>query len=386
VLPLPATTTAYNANNQLTQWGTANLFYDANGNMPSDGTNSLVWNARNQLASMNLGANSFQYDPFGRRVGKTIGSITTNYLYDGANIVQELQGATPTANLLTGGVDEYFTRTDSAGARNFLPDALGSALGLADSTGTIQMQYTYEPFGNTTAAGAASGNPFQYTGRENDGTGLYYYRARYYNPQLQRFISEDPVGFGGGDTNLYAYVWESPTSFFDPVGKFGWPVHVRITNNARQAAGLPPDPGMGQQVAAVDRRQGSQGTDADAANTHAMGGMTAGRKPHKQSPCEAYQGTQDQIIQDVNAGDLTEALHTIQDAYSPSHYGFQFWNGGYTFLHIPGLGHMYDDFFAPQASIDAATNASAQFLRDIMQNPNGPIDPSRYLPTNPCHQ
>jgi RHS repeat-associated protein len=90
---------------------------------------------------------------------------------------------------------------------------------LTDSTGALQTQYTYEPFGNTSIAGAASANPLQYTGRENDGTGLYYYRARYYSPKLQRFISEDPIEFGGGDVNLYAYVFNSPTNYTDPTGE-----------------------------------------------------------------------------------------------------------------------------------------------------------------------
>ena len=203
---------------------------------------------------------------------------------------------------------------------------------------------------------------------------------------FRSFISEDPIGFNGGDANLYTYVWNTPTNFFDPVGQWGWPVHVRITNNAQRAAGLTVDPSFSQQVSAVDRREGSQGTDADATNTHAMSGMTAGRKPHKQSCGQAYQATQDQIIQDVNAGDLTEALHTIQDAYSPSHDPFKFWDGGYLGpLHIPGLGHIIGDF-APSSAQNATTAASAQFLRDIMQNPNGPIDPSRYLPANPCGQ
>jgi hypothetical protein len=86
--------------------------------------------------------------------------------------VQELDGATPpnpTANLLTGlGIDEYFQRTDSAGARSFLTDNLGSTLALADSAGTIQTQYTYDPFGATTVGGAANANSYQFTGREND--------------------------------------------------------------------------------------------------------------------------------------------------------------------------------------------------------------------------
>ncbi|MGH7966667.1 MAG: RHS repeat-associated core domain-containing protein, partial [Candidatus Binatia bacterium] len=77
----------------------------------------------------------------------------------------------------------------------------------------------YAPFGRTTVTGAASSNSQQFTGRENDGlTGLYYYRARYYHPVLQRFLSEDPIGFAGGDVNLYAYVGNNPISFVDPLG------------------------------------------------------------------------------------------------------------------------------------------------------------------------
>jgi RHS repeat-associated protein len=69
-----------------------------------------------------------------------------------------------------------------------------------------------------TASGSSSGNELGYTGREDDGTGLNYYRARYYHPGLQRFISEDPIGFVGGDTNLYAYVRNDPATYSDPLG------------------------------------------------------------------------------------------------------------------------------------------------------------------------
>ncbi len=135
------------------------------------------------------------------------------------NPVQEQSGTTPTANLLTGpGVDEVFTRTDSAGARNFLADALGSTLGLTDSTGTLQTQYTYEPFGNASVSGSTNANSYQFTGRENDGTGLYFYRSRYYSANLQRFISEDPIGFNGG-MNFYRYVRNSPVNLVDPSGE-----------------------------------------------------------------------------------------------------------------------------------------------------------------------
>ncbi len=246
-------TSAYNAANQLTQWGTATLTYDANGNMTSSGTDGYTWDARNRLVSTLSGA-SFQYDPFGWRVNKNLLGTSTSFLYDGPNVVQELAGTTPTANLLSGGIDEVFTRTDGAGARNFMADGLGSTLALEDATDTLQAQYTYEPFGNTTSVGSST-NPFQYTGRENDGTGLYFYRARYHNPAFNRFISEDPLEFRGGDTNLYAYVWNSPLNLIDPFGWWG----VGLTGGG--SAGFAPGPygAVGTASAGVGLFKGNQG-------------------------------------------------------------------------------------------------------------------------------
>jgi RHS repeat-associated protein len=142
------------------------------------------------------------------------------------NPVQELDGAGGIlANLLTGlGIDEYFTRSDSTGTRTLLGDALNSTLALANNAGTVRTTYTYEPFGTASATGQSNTNPYQYTGRENDGTGLDYYRARYYSPSRQRFLSEDPIGFAGGDANLYSYVFNRPTSFTDASGEVIDPV------------------------------------------------------------------------------------------------------------------------------------------------------------------
>lgn len=135
--------------------------------------------------------------------------------------MQEKNGGTVTANLLTGlGIDEFFTRTDGVGVRRLLPNALGSTVALGDGTGTLQTQYTYEPFGVTTQTGSASNNSYKYTGREDDGTGLSNYRARYYSPRMGRFVSEDPIEFLGGDVNLYAYVRNNPTRWKDPSGLF----------------------------------------------------------------------------------------------------------------------------------------------------------------------
>ncbi len=176
-----------------------------------------MWDARNRLVSADSGGATFAYDPFGRRTAKTLLGTNTSFLYDGINPVQELNGSTVTANLLTGGVDERFLRTTSSEADNFLTDALGSTIGLTGSTGNIIVQYSYAPFGAASISGTTT-NSFTYAGREIDGLGINYYRARYLNPEIGRFITEDPIGFSGG-INEYAYVEDDPTDFTDPLGQ-----------------------------------------------------------------------------------------------------------------------------------------------------------------------
>lgn len=115
---------------------------------------------------------------------------------DRLNPVQETSGATILANILPGlGIDEFLMRTDVVAGltSNFLTNALGSPIAVTDNAGVVQTEYAYEPFGKTTVSGSSNSSSYQYTGRENDGTGIYYYRARYYHPGLQRFISEDPL-------------------------------------------------------------------------------------------------------------------------------------------------------------------------------------------------
>jgi RHS repeat-associated protein len=100
--------------------------------------------------------------------------------------------------------------------RYYHQDALGSVLALTDEAGAVRTRYNYEPFGETAYTGEESDQPFQYTAREHDGGGLQHYRARY--KLDHRFISEDPIGFAGGDVNLYVYVRNLPTRYRDPYG------------------------------------------------------------------------------------------------------------------------------------------------------------------------
>ena len=93
-----------------------------------------------------------------------------------------------------------------------------------------------------TVTGTGSTNSYQFTGWEHDGTGLLYHRARYYSPVIQRFLSEDSIGFAGGDANLYAYVFNSPTNFTDPSGLFVYPGWPSPGGNSSESGDSPPPP------------------------------------------------------------------------------------------------------------------------------------------------
>ena len=99
-----------------------------------------------------------------------------------------------------------------------LTDALGSVIALSDEAGAVGTEYTYQPFGATAGPAAPDPNPYRFTGREVDDSGLHFHRGRYYHPALQRFIAENPIGFAGGRANLYTYAQNNPLSLTDPLG------------------------------------------------------------------------------------------------------------------------------------------------------------------------
>jgi RHS repeat-associated protein len=190
---------------------------------------SYSWDYRNRLTKVVSGSQvvEYLYDAEDKRVGKKInGVVTEKYIYDGADIalVVDASGVFVERYLYGDGTDNVLSREKGGAVVWSLGDRQGSVVDLVDENGAVLNHFVYDSFGNRSGSSTADFR-FGYTGRELDGeTGLYYYRARYYDPTVGRFISEDPVGFSAGDTNLYRYVNNSPTNYTDPTGTTisGW--------------------------------------------------------------------------------------------------------------------------------------------------------------------
>ncbi len=186
-----------------------------------NGTTAYVWDFENRLTSVTLPNGSvdrFKYDPFGRRIESDgTGRI---FVYDGDNVIEDLDlTGKPVARYTQGlGIDEPLEVSQSGVPNYYEADGLGSITSVSTPTGTAANTYTYDSFGNVTATTGAVSNRFFFTAREDVAkAGLYYYRARYYDPGIGRFLSEDPDRFGAG-IDFYPYVANNPASWQDPWG------------------------------------------------------------------------------------------------------------------------------------------------------------------------
>ncbi len=232
------TPSVFDAANRLLDDQTYTYIYDDNGNLTSK-TNlttsqvtSYSYDAENQLISVQspVASAQYKYDGLGRRIEKAINSSPfTRYIYDNEDILLEYNGSNVLQARYThgAGIDEPLMMERDLNANAiFEPterffyhtDGLGSITDLTNSTGTIAQSYVYDSFGQIITVTSGLENPYTYTGRELDNeSGLYFYRRRYYDPMVGRFLQEDPIGFLGG-VNKYAYTLNNPINFTDPSG------------------------------------------------------------------------------------------------------------------------------------------------------------------------
>jgi RHS repeat-associated protein len=222
----------------------------------ADGTvDTYSWDYRNRLMGIvtkNLDGVvtrtvSYTYDVDDQRVSKTVDCVVENYYLDGNQIAFVTDGGgNETFHYLYGlNVDQVLAQDSATGMVWALADRLGSVDTLTDADGNVLDERTFDSFGNLLSTTPHSQLPtpnfrYGYTGRELDvESGLDYYRARYYDSAVGRFISVDPMGFGAGDTNLYRYVGNNSTNNTDPTGMWSlqeaWNGAQQLWNNAGQA-------------------------------------------------------------------------------------------------------------------------------------------------------
>ncbi|MEO6391635.1 MAG: RHS repeat-associated core domain-containing protein [Pyrinomonadaceae bacterium] len=216
--------------NKLVSTQSAQYTYDANGNMTSRfdaaGRWYFYWDAENRLVRVvkpgwrpvSYRTITYAYDALGRRIerrSKTGG--TESYTYDGQDVILDQNSSGAQTTYINGpGIDNKLKRTSGGASSYFLQDHLGSTVGLTDANGSVTASATYDGYGRQTGTLPTR---YGFTGREMDPeTGLMFYRARWYDPTLGRSISEDPIGFLGGDINYYGYVRNNPLRFRDPFG------------------------------------------------------------------------------------------------------------------------------------------------------------------------
>lgn len=225
------TTTVYQTNNlnQYENVGDATYKYDFDGSLisktQSGKTTSFIYDVENRLvrAVTPDGIWNYEYDAFGNRIASSKDGLRTEYLLDPiglVNVIGEYRDGQLAANY-THGLG-LASRVDTSNTASYYDsDAIGSIIGLTDTGSNYLNRYNYLPFGEDLTKTEAIANPFEYVGQwgvMDEGNGLDFMRARFYDSGTGRFNSQDPIGLAGGSSNLYSYVSNQPSTFIDPEG------------------------------------------------------------------------------------------------------------------------------------------------------------------------
>lgn len=220
-------TTPYTYNtqkNRLLSAGSNNFTYDNEGQLNSGYGSSYTFDYEHRLTG--IGGDQFQYDGSGNRLQAVRSGVTTRYIYGaGGNLLAETDGSNTITKYYIHGLGLLAMVTPSNQTYCYHFNAVGSTIAMTDQSQTPVNKYAYDPFGRITNQVEAVPQPFKFVGQHGvmtEPNGFYYMRARYYDPGVGRFISEDPIGFEGGDVNLSAYVRNNPMMGIDPFGLDIW--------------------------------------------------------------------------------------------------------------------------------------------------------------------
>lgn len=220
----------YNADNRLLTAGSITFNYDNNGNLITKtvGSNitSYEWDYNNMLIQVVGGGATYnyKYDGIGNRITKIVNSVETRYVVDPnsalSTVLAETNGTGSITTYYVYGLGLISKITPAGQTYYFHYDGIGSTVAVNDSSGNPVNKYACDAFGTVLTQEETIPNPFKYVGRfgvMDEGNGLLYMRARYYDTEVGRFINKDPIGLAGG-LNMYAYVGNNPLRLIDPVG------------------------------------------------------------------------------------------------------------------------------------------------------------------------
>jgi RHS repeat-associated protein len=222
----------YDEANRLLTSGTAVYGYDNNGNRMTltDGSVSIsyTWDDENMLTGVTPSTGSgftYLYDGLNNRIAKTVGGVTTRYVLDLAADMSRVLAEADAAGNITAyyvyglGMINRIAADSSQSFYHF--NNRGDTIALTDVAGTITDSYFYDEYGRLLNVSGSTPNPFTFVGMHgvmDEGNNLYFMRARYYDASARRFLNEDPIGFEGGDWNMYGYVGGDPLTHIDPEG------------------------------------------------------------------------------------------------------------------------------------------------------------------------
>ncbi|ARI82599.1 VWA domain-containing protein [Microcystis aeruginosa] len=223
-------TTNYTTNNlnQYSNVGNGVYTYDTDGNLISKTqggqTSNYTYDAESRLVKVVTpsGTWDYEYDGLGNRTATIFNGQKTEYLVDPfglGDVVGEYNNNSLVANY-THGIG-LVSRVNGNNSNYYDADAIGSTVGLTANDGSYVNKYSYLPFGEDLTKIEAVANPFEYVGQwgvTDEGNGLDFMRARFYDSSLGRFTSVDPINLAGGDANFYRYVFNSPNTLIDPSG------------------------------------------------------------------------------------------------------------------------------------------------------------------------